>query len=137
MPIEQRDFILARAYIRALKDFSKRSSKLLSFLKKNSQYTIYPKKPTESKKKRTSKKKTTSKRGVRAQFSDKKIKKAIKEMIKNGNVRKLSKNPRVDSQYVSLYLDSASLSSGAARTENTKKKASNNRKKLMTILKKR
>jgi hypothetical protein len=137
MPLEQRDFILSRAYIRALKDFAKRSSKLLGFLKKNPQYTIYPKKPSESKKKSSSKKKTTGKKGVRAQFSDKKIKKAIKEMVKSGDVRKLTKNPRGEAEYVALYLDSASLSSKSARTENTKKKALNNRKKLLTILKKR
>lgn len=135
LPMEERDFILCRAYIRALKDFSKRSSKLLAFLKKNSQYLTYPKKPSTSNKKSTKRKPNSKKSFDISSFSDKKIKKSIQKMIDEGMIEKKRLATRSDSRYVASYLDSSVFSKSKARTPNTKRKASNNMKKLMTILK--
>lgn len=132
LPMEERDFILCRAYIRALKDFSKRSSKLLAFLKKNPQYLTYPKKQPKSSKKKSS---SNAKKGI-SSFSDKKIKKSIEKMIQDGTIEKKKLNTRSDSRYVASYLGSSTFSSSKARTPKTKRKATNNMKKLMTILKK-
>jgi len=135
LPMEERDFILCRAYIRALKDFSKRSSKLLAFLKKNPQYLAYPKKPNANKSKPTKKKSSSNKKRDISSFSDKKIKKSIEKMIKDGVIEKKKINTRSDSRYVASYLGSSTFSRAKARTPNTKRKATNNMKKLMTILK--
>ena len=133
--MEERDFILCRAYLRALKDFAKRSSKLLAFLKKNPQYLVFPKKPSKVKNKKSKSSGKTSKKTNISAFSDKKIKKAIEKMIKDGNITKKDIRTRSDSRYVASYLGSSTFSRSKARTPNTKRKASNNMKKLMTILK--
>lgn len=136
MPMEERDFILCRAYIRALTDFSKRSSKLLAFLKKNSQYLTYPDKPKSDKKKSKSSKVSSKKKVDVNSFSDKKIKKSLEKMIEDGIIEKKKLKTRSDSRYVASYLDSSAFSSSKARTPKTKRKATDNMKKLMTILKK-
>jgi len=136
MPMEERDFILCRAYIRALKDFSKRSSKLLAFLKKHPQYLQYPEKPKSDKKKSKSSKVSSKKKVDVSSFSNKKIKKSLEEMIQDGFIEKKKLKTRSDSKYVASYLDSSAFSSSKARTPKTKKKADDNMKKLMTILKK-
>jgi len=136
MSMEERDFILCRAYIRALKDFSKRSSKLLAFLKKHPQYLQYPEKPKSDKKKSKSSKVSSKKKVDVSSFSNKKIKKSLEEMIQDGFIEKKKLKTRSDSKYVASYLDSSAFSSSKARTPKTKKKADDNMKKLMTILKK-
>ncbi len=134
MSISEKDLILSRAYIRALIDFSKRNSKLLEFLKKNPYYLTQPKKVNSS----TGKKKTSSRKNkVSIQdFSDKKLKRSIEKMIAAGAIEKKKINVRSDARFVRSYLDSSQFSSSRARIPKTKRKATNNMKKLMTILKK-
>jgi hypothetical protein len=136
MSMDEKDFVLSRAYIRALTDFSKRSSKLLAFLKKNPQYLTYPKKPSEEKPKKDKKQKSSSdKKTDISSFSDKKIKKSLQKMIAEKMIEKKKTKAKSDAQYVALYVDSSTFSSAKARTEKTKRKANDNMKNLMTILK--
>lgn len=132
LPIEERDVILSRAYVRALKDFKRSNTKLSKFLDSNEHYLEYPKKIKEKKpatKKPSTKKKTST--------SDDKKKVVIQQMIKDGDVRKLSSNPRKSEDFVKLYLSSASLSSAKAQTKATKAKAISNRRKFNSMLKKK
>lgn len=133
LPIEQRDLILSRAYIRALQDFKRSNTKLAKFLEKHKHYLEMPKKPTASKKKspakKTSKSKTTS--------LDLKKKAVIKQMIKDGSIRKLSRNPRNTAEFIDVYLSSASLSQAKAQTKSTKSKARSNRRKFNALIKKK
>ena len=136
--LEDRDYDLCRAYIRALKDLSKRSSKLLSFLRKNEQYLKEPikkKKAKLSKNRKKIKKKSKKVRGIQEQYDDRIIKSKIQEMLKNGDIRRLGVSSRNTSLFVSGYLDSASLNPSRARTEKTKKNAEKNKRKLRQLLK--
>jgi hypothetical protein len=137
MDIGSRDLILAKAYVRALKDFVFRNSKAKKFLEKNSHYLEMPKKPKkdESKKQKTRKTKNTrtrtqSQSQSRTKAKTRALKAEIQEMIKAGEVRKLSRSPRDADQFVDMYLNSAAFSKVKAQTDKTKKKAESNRRKL-------
>jgi hypothetical protein len=134
LPIEQRDGILARAYVRALKDFKRSNTKLSKFLEKNEQYLKMPKKQAVKPKKKSSSRKKVS---TKQNSVDVKKKAVIQQMIKDGDVRKLSRSPRKASDFVDLYLSSASLSAAKAQTKETKSKARSNRRKFNSMLKKK
>ena len=133
LPIEQRDMILSRAYIRALEDFKRSNTKLAKFLEKNRHYLEKPKKLSSVKKKSSSKRSSKSKQTS----ADAKKKLVIKQMIKDGDVRKLSRSPRNAKEFVDLYLSSASLSQAKAQTKSTKSKARSNRRKFNAMVKKK